>query len=149
MFEVVLYALVSLPFMLVALVLLKRRRRRAALAIALLPLVPYTWVLLNTILLNLVAGGESRQVVSAYMDGNRILTLRCFWINPNYASVYAVTPCSGKDDQRLAVVFRIGFRPVRVVDADDSDVAVWSECGNAHGNTFPPYLDQDHQLWRK
>lgn len=106
-----------------------------------LPLVPYARVAIQTAL-------YKKELLPAFhagtihTGGGEILTFRVLKVSPWRAEVYVVNPCEGgmgsnaKSDK---VGWVMGLTKTsqgwKFADYD----AVWSDCGSAEGNTFPPY----------
>jgi len=133
----------------VPILILTRRRRRPvrlapfALAVTLLPWTPYAVVALQT-----AAFGPALRpyVITSFdtsggMAGNPtrpLLRYRVLSISPRLASVYVVQPCGldGKPGNCATVIDL--KRTASGWDLDDYST-IWSDCGNATGNIFPPY----------
>ena len=127
------------------------RRRRAnmrarrtswlvALAILLVPLLPYIAVEALTATLG-------RQLVTATQRsrdwaGNRapVVSYKVLWAGPQEAHLYLVAPCDNPpDEENAGYLFRLR-RSGRTWSVVDTPECIWSDCGNAEGNVFPPYF---------
>jgi hypothetical protein len=155
----------SLAYIAVAVVaaVLIRRTRRAALRrtatysvtwivvlLATTPLLPYAWV-------GALTSGEGRWLIPAVRiglvedgDSTNISLARVLYVSPFAAQVYVVTDCGADAGRRnagkIAYVVDLYKQHGKWVPAQHPHTcydAVWSDCGNADDNTFPPYADQD------
>lgn len=111
------------------------------LAAALVPLVPYARVAIQTA----QHGKELEAAVRASSSGwgdpkEKYQILRVMSIGSERAEVYVVTSCgsfgSSPDDGNGDVV---KLKRISKGWAFDDYDTVWSDCGSAEGNTFPPY----------
>jgi hypothetical protein len=120
-----------------------RRFFLAVLLLALLPILPYGIVACQTALFCQDLLPPTRQALREIGFSDRILTLKVLQVGPRAARVYTVTPClpyeSNDSERRAEVVCLLrsaeGWRTAGPGTEED----VWSECGSANGNVFPPY----------
>lgn len=114
--------------------------------VLLLPVVPYALIEAQTI----VYGSRLTQPTATLLrsqgiDSNWRL-FKVMSIVPTRASVYVVCPCeearnaSGKGFAALLIT--LDRRPGEWRGTEMGQ-AVWSDCGNANGSTFPPYPDRN------
>lgn len=138
-------------YLLVAILLfcLRRTRHRfgpsqriGLVSVLLLPLLPYIVVACQTIIYKRAMTPDVQQALmdTGLSDGNFTL-LRILLITPTRTNVYVEEPCSawpkvhpGDKTANVLHLRRVAGK-WKLVDAD----AVWSDCGSATGNTFPPY----------
>lgn len=119
------------------------RVRRWALisSFALLPLTPYVWV---GVLTAYARGGLNGVVHSSMIsvgDPGPILEEHVISITRGKAVVYVVTPCGTSGSRRrMATLFTFIRRDGRWAFDGDWET-VWSQCGSANGNVFPPFPD--------
>ncbi len=154
MLHMLAYAAVSCLVFIPAAVIVGRRCRSrgnlvallAACGVLLIPLVPYLYVESMTGLF----GSSVRPATASALEELgytpkpvRIRTLKVLWISPSYARVYVVSPCvsGGKASGYGAdvIVLRKTGKEWRFDGAWDP---IWSDCGSAHSNVFPPYAGQ-------
>lgn len=81
-------------------------------------------------------------------EGTQIDETHVLAVTPFGAAVYVVVPCSDLDsmvaDGQAAFVVRLVLRRghwtlMDYSDSSDPVEVVWSDCGSADGNIFPPY----------
>jgi hypothetical protein len=149
--HVALYLLLS--YMAVAIVtrayLLPRTRRAGIsrwktgliiMGLLLLPLLPYAVVEGQTLLLRPSVWAATQHALRQGGFSDRLFLLKVLSVGPKRVRVYTVTPCMPYDTnttQWRAVVVRLartadGWQPA-------GEEHIWSECGSASGNVFPPY----------
>lgn len=153
MFLMTLYFIVSYSFVGTALLLLWRRLRssnthRWACVLLLVPLVPYALVEVQTALFGRVLAPAARMALdrcSMCAEPNTpILTQRVMKITPLSANVYVSMPCVGLYPQqkgKCGLILYLHKKNGEWAFEDGDWAAVWSDCGSAEGNTFPPYPD--------
>lgn len=112
----------------------------AALAILLLPLSPYAAVEVLTAALGpeLVAAAQRFEG----WDARRapVVSYKVLWAGIGEAQLYMVVPCDEPPHEEHAghvIRLRRSGRGWRALDSLD---CLWSECGSAEGNVFPPYF---------
>ena len=127
----------------------RRRRQRgtsprtswlAVLAILLLPLSPYAGVEVLTAAL----GPELLAAAQRFegWDARRVpvVSYKVLWAGIGEAQLYLVVPCDEPPhDEHAGYLIRLR-RSGRGWSAVDSLDIVWSDCGSAEGNVFPPYF---------
>ncbi len=125
----------------------KRARRTITACFLLLPLSPYAAVAVQTRLFRAAMRLPVRQAAldTGMLSGKARLT-RILSITPWWCDVEVIEPCSegaccGKatdtgQDANVLTLTRTGSG-WKLQEWD----TVWSDCGNADGNTFPPYDD--------
>lgn len=162
MIEVVAYIVVSLLAIGISWYLLlstyrkskKRKLIYLALLITVLPLMPYVVVETQTNLFRSAYTSQIQQTLNADGDSTKIVTLKVLIVSPAYVDVYVVVPCEALPEHHprngyIAYVLPLEKRHGRWVSATDKDTmmdAVWSDCGSADGNIFPPYPAKDDYL---
>ena len=125
----------------------KKARQIITVSLLLLPLLPYAIVAAQTALFGTIMRRPVRQALldTGMSDGN-ISGMRVMAITPWESVVEVIEPCTGgmntdikgrpltgQDAQTVTLV-----RRGSVWRLEDYDT-VWSDCGSADGNTFPPY----------
>lgn len=125
----------------------KKARQLITTSLLLLPLLPYAIVAAQTALFLPTMRRPVLQVLldAGISDGN-ISALRVLTITPRQSVVEVIEPCTGGmnidfkgrpltgEAAETVTLVRRGL-VWRVKDYD----TVWSNCGSADGNTFPPY----------
>ncbi len=114
--------------------------------IVILPFLPYLWVECQTLAARRWCQPLVQQAVQA-TEGKPmpIQRFKVLWLSPRKLRVYVVLPCSSSTStaglgKRTGIVYefkRVGARWILT-----GWEGVWSECGSAKGNAFPPYADQ-------
>ena len=109
-----------------------------------LPLFPYALVEGQTLLCRAALMPATRQALRELYSKDQILWFKVLSISPRKARVYVVTPCwdtpplsNSRDRVAQWIDLRRTAQGWRFNGNWD---AVWSECGSASGNVFPPYL---------
>ncbi len=108
--------------------------------LATIPLAPYIKVAIQTSmyskeLLPAFVAGSTHTVVT--VPNREVFIFRVLNVSRSHAEVYAVNSCSDRDDERLGWVMEL-TKTSKGWQFEDYDF-VWSDCGSAKGNTFPPY----------
>lgn len=113
-----------------------------AVILLILPLAPYIQVWVQTVLYARILTPTVNKALSINYDNKKVSSLRVLSITARSAKVYVITPCSTSPslDQNKYVgqIINISRHDDQWQYTGDYDV-VWSDCGNADGNTFPPY----------
>lgn len=124
---------------------LKKRKRAVCLVaviLLILPSSPYIQVWIQTVLYAGVLTPTVNKALSINYDDKQILSLRVLSITETSAKVYVITPCSTSpplnQNRFVGQIINISKHNGQWQYMDDYDV-VWSDCGNADGNIFPPY----------
>lgn len=144
-----LYFIAAYTVVAVLLVLLRQKKRSNGfmrqvgfLTLVLLPFLPYIIVASQTALSQKsLAPDVTQALIDTGMSNGRFTQLRVFRITSNRATVYVEEPCTSwpkpHPTDKAATILRL--RRVsgkwKLVEWD----SVWSDCGSAAGNTFPPY----------
>ena len=159
MIEVIYYSIIStllvgcsLCFMLIA---YKKSKAKKYIYLSLLfvgiPFVPYVIVEVQTKFYKEEFASPSAAALLAYGDSANIVTMKVLVISPSYADIYVVVPCETLPEHHPAkgyVAYILPLAKNRGHWASETDKtviqdAVWSDCGSADGNIFPPYAGKD------
>lgn len=73
------------------------------------------------------------------MMTGEIVTLRVMSMTPSRATVYVTEPCGLDLKHGLAAHLITLRRSAARWELDEWVDTVWSDCGSAEGNTFPPF----------
>ncbi len=120
------------------------RRRCVVLAclaviVVAVPLAPYAVVEGRTRMYARSLSPAVHQAMRQIGFEDAIRSLKVLSISHSKAVVYVVTPCMhSKSDYRACTVELMNARS-RWRFREGSDRIVWSDCGSADGNIFPPY----------
>lgn len=158
MIEVFCYAVISVLLMVsMSCILLTAYRKNKkkkylyfTLLIVALPGLPYLVVETQTSLFKGELTAPAKQTLKAYQDSQTIVTFKVLDMSPHYADVYVVVPCKLSEElnqprKYVAYVLPLEKKSGRWMSLTDKAVmqdAVWSDCGSADGNIFPPYADK-------
>src|SRR5262249_36055291 len=117
------------------------RKSLIASALCLLPLVPYSVVSAETFLFAPILAPNLESDLQHSGETDIVRAVRVLWPIWGGAHVYFVQDCEsmgskGQSGWTVDLVSRDG----RWQMAGDPDI-VWPDCGSAHGNIFPPYLE--------
>jgi hypothetical protein len=112
--------------------------RYGALLVLSLPLLPYAWVEVQTLAAGPALFSATRQALIAEYEHGPIMFYKVLAAAGGRARVYVVVPCPGPGN-RTGLTYDFvrtprGWRYTREWNA------VWSDCGSAEGNVFPPYF---------
>ena len=113
-----------------------------------LPWVPYAWVGIETYAVSGRVVSATREALQANGDGSDIRIIRVMYAIQKNALVYAVVGGFGPDGfcpggGRTAFLVGLVNERGRWRPAPSAVNNVWSDCGSADSNTFPPYPDKD------
>lgn len=138
-------------YLLVAILLLCLRRtwcrpgllhRIFLVSFLLLPLLPYIVVACQTVIFSKSLTPSVQQaLMDTGLSNGKFTLLRVLLITPARTNVYVEEPCGSwpkihPGDKTASVLhLRRVAGKWKLADSD----AVWSDCGSATGNTFPPY----------
>lgn len=116
----------------------------AACVLLISPLIPYGVVEVQTATYKYELIPPTRKELRDQGFPDRLRAFKVLAISSNKARVYAVVPCdpSSKTSGYNGVVLNLKRVSGRWQSNDNPDYAldgVWSDCGNADGNIFPPY----------
>lgn len=108
------------------------------------PILPYGVVLFQTVNYGSLLTPDVRQALqdTGLSDGKFTL-LRVLLLTPTHTNVYVEEPCNAwpkihPNDRTASVLhLRREAGKWKLIYSD----SVWSDCGSATGNTFPPYLN--------
>ena len=121
---------------------MSRRLKIAALVVA--PLLPYARVSAQTALFQRALMPAFRAASTDLNGGWQAPTIfRILSVSSSRATVYAVNSCSGvmgSDAKNDAIGETLEFKKTRDKWQFTGNYdTIWSDCGSAEGNTFPPY----------
>jgi hypothetical protein len=116
------------------------------------PLLPYAVVECQTAVLWPILSEPTRKALLDDGFSDRIVFHKVLLACPGWTKVYVVTPCLSRESESYAsdsgeyrgTVAWLVWRSRGWKIAGDPNYsnwgAVWSDCGSASGNVFPPYL---------
>lgn len=129
-----------------ALALLKRLLIGVWFWLILLPFLPYLCVECQTMVARRWCETTIQRAVCATEGWQApILQLKVLRLSSHHMQVYVVTKCrslvsTGNGNQCAGMVYKLKWVHGQWVFTGDWEV-IWSECGSAKGNVFPPYPD--------
>lgn len=113
-----------------------------AVILLILPLIPYAVVEVQTHV-------YAKSLISAVQEAmhqigfeDRIRSLKVLSVSRRTVTIYVVTPCLDSDSDYRACTVELVRTQNGWKFREGSDEIVWSDCGSAHGNIFPPYPSQ-------
>ncbi len=144
-----LYFIAAYAVVVTLIVLLRQQRRlpsrirQVGLAVLLLlPCVPYIAVAGQTAIFGKsLAPYVMQALIDTGMSDGNLTRLRVFWITSDQTAVYVEEPCTSWPKPHLSDRTGSTLRLKRVLGKWKLVEwnSVWSDCGSAEGNTFPPY----------
>lgn len=149
MFWIGVYLFLAYTAVAIALVLLRRLWEKSSpvrwvlfIGILLAPFLPYVVVATQTALLgNTLRPAVRQAMLDTGMMDSEIVTMRVLSLSPWRAKVYVTEYCGSRPETRKSaqvgeiITLRLTPAGWKLAEWD----VVWSECGSAEGNTFPPY----------
>jgi len=112
-----------------------------SLAMVVLPVAPYAIVAFQTVMYARTLEGPIHASLAADGDNSHILMMKVLSANATSVSVYVVTPCVGLTPTASGkTAWTISLARTGPKWGCASMDVVWSDCGSARENVFPPYL---------
>jgi hypothetical protein len=155
---VVFYLLIKTRFRRVGVVLLARRARLFRRTVSglftvlllFLPILPYVIVEFKTFFYKDEILPAVRNALREIGSSEEIFSLKVLLVSRKQAVVYVVTPCT---QQREADATQYVAETIELLRTHNSwefageYSCIWSDCGNADGNVFPPYPSGSAPFW--
>ena len=135
------YAIVGLIWRLCRAAMMRPPGRALGVVLLAVPLLPYAAVAAQTAFYGKVMRPDVRRaLLDTGMSEGDIRSLRVLYVTPWKAQVYVTEPCTAwpaeaHSENGTTVSLRRAHGHWELGDYD----TVWSDCGSAEGNTFPPY----------
>lgn len=155
---VMFYLLIKTMFRRVGVVLLARRSRLFwqtvsglfIVLLLLLPTMPYVMVEFKTRFYKAELLPAIHNALREIGSSEEIFSLKVLLINRKQAVVYVVTPCA---EQKEADATQYVAETIELLRTHNrwrflgEYSCIWSDCGNADGNVFPPYPSGSAPSW--
>ena len=106
----------------------------------LLPLLPYVVVETQTLFLGRSVLPIARKAMRQIGYDEHVRSLRVLSSRPGWRKVYVVIPCTGLESSGFSgFVIEVARANGKWGFITGTDQCIWTDCGSADGNVFPPY----------
>lgn len=116
----------------------------------LIEFAPYFWLESRTLVWSARLKPATIVALNTIGHSTEIYSLKVLTVNQSSARVFVITLCEDannrEDTQYMALIIRLKLENNEWVYHKE-DNAVWSDCGSADGNVFPPYPDSHSPKW--